>query len=188
MRKQSKKESILATAKMLFSEKGYDATSMDDIALRTSIPKSLIYYHFKNKEALLNSIIIEFLDEYERILQDDSERGTEKIARYLQFLENNHDSARILLTESFKQGNNRMAIFRAVETLINNTQLEMKENHAHWVTEFFTSIMPSLLFVCYKENWCMHFDVKHEDLTNDYLKAYKLTHGAYHEHIKQESL
>lgn len=188
MPRQSKKGSILKTAKLLFSEKGYDATSMDDIAMRTDIPKSLIYYHFKNKEELLNIIITEFLDEYARILQDDSERGTDKIAKYIQFIENNNDSARILLAESLKEGVNNIAIFKSVETLIKNSQSEMKSNHAHWVTEFFTSIMPSLLFVCYKENWCKYFDVKHEILTNDYLEAYKLTHGAYHEHIKQESL
>lgn len=175
-------------SKSLFSEKGYDATGMDEIAAQIGIPKSLIYYHFKNKEELLNTIIKEFLDEYNRILQDDSERGTDKIARYLQFLMNNTDSARILLGESLKQGNNNMAIFKAVDTLMSNAQPEMKLNHAHWVTEFFTSIMPSLLFVCYKENWCKYFDANQADLTRDFLNAYKLTHGAYHEHIKQESL
>ena len=187
MPKQSKKDDILAAAKQLFSEKGYDATGMEEVALLSGVPKSLIYYHFKNKEDLLNNIIAAFLAEYERILQDDSERGIDKIGRYIQFLEKNKDSARILMTESFKPAsNNQTAIFKAVEILQNNDP--EPADHGHWVTEFFTSILPSVVYVCYSESWCDYFKVRPETLANDFSNAYKLTHGAYHKHIKKESL
>lgn len=196
MPRKSKKKSILTTAKLLFSEKGYDATGMEEIASLTGVPKSLIYYHFKNKEDLLNTIITEFLSEYERILHDGSERGIDKISKYIHFLENNKDCARIILTESLKQNNNNMVIFKTVETLMNSNneltdnsiQSDNTANHEHWVTEFFTSIIPSILFVCYEENWCKFFGIEKEELAKDFFNAYKLTHGAYHEYIKKESL
>ncbi len=93
----NKKATILEAARKLFSEKGYDSTGMEEIALLAGVPKSLIYYHYKNKEELLAIIIKEFLCGYERILQDDSQRGIAKISRYIQFVENNRDCARILL-------------------------------------------------------------------------------------------
>ncbi|MCL2633668.1 MAG: TetR/AcrR family transcriptional regulator [Oscillospiraceae bacterium] len=187
MPKQTKKDLILSVAKKHFSEKGYDATGMDEIALSACVPKSLIYYHFKNKEDLLNRIITDFLGEYERILQDGSQRGIDKISRYVQFLEENSESARIILTESFKPaGNNYTSIFKAVEILRNNDSEPSK--HPHWVAEFFTSMLPALLFVCYSESWCKYFNVQPETLAKDFSNAYKLTHGAYHEHIKKESL
>ena len=184
--KKDKKNLILTTAKNLFSQKGYDATGMDEIALTAKVPKSLIYYHFKNKEDLLNTIIENFLNEYKQILADNSQRGIDKITRYMEFLKNNRDSARILVMESLKQTGNQMAIFRSVDTLW-NIDSESAE-HAHWVTEFFTSIMPAILFVCYEENWNQYFGVQPGVLADDFHNAYVWTHGAYHERIKKESL
>lgn len=187
MPKQSKKSEILSTAITLFSNKGYDATGMDEIAAVAGVPKSLIYYHFENKEDLLNNILVEFFNEYEQILQDESERGIDKISRYILFLEENKDKTRILLSESLKPaGNYHTAIFKAVEILRSNDP-ELSE-HPHWVTEFFTSMLPAALFVCYSKAWCHYFNVQPETLANDFSNAYKLTHGAYHEHIKKESL
>lgn len=59
-KRTSKREDILETAKRLFSQKGYDDASMDEIALQTGVPKSLIYYHFKGKEELLKAITQRF--------------------------------------------------------------------------------------------------------------------------------
>lgn len=169
---------------------------MEEIASLTGVPKSLIYYHFKGKEDLLNKIIAEFYGEYERILQDGSERGINKISTYVDFLEKNRDCIRIILAESLKQTSNNTMIFKAVDTLRNSdneladngNSTNNKSNHAHWVTEFFTSIIPTIFFVCYDENWCKYFGVTKEELAKDFFTAYKLTHGAYHEHIKKESL
>ena len=183
---KNKKKAIIETAKRLFAEKSYNATGMDEIAKMTGVPKSLIYYHFKNKEDLLNTIVGEFFDEYAKLLNDDSNRGIDKISRYIQFLKENKNCTRIVIMESLKQTGDYNAIFKAVETLKNNDP--DFGNHLHLVTEFFTSILPSLLFICYEENWCKYFTVTSKSMENDFLRAYKLTHGAYHEFIKKESL
>jgi len=186
MSKQNKRGLILDTAKRLFAEKGYDATGMEEIASVSCVPKSLIYYHFKNKEDLLNTIITDLFGEYERILKDETERGIDKIAWYIQFAKENKYCIKILLVESLKQTGNNTIIFKTVETL-KKSDPEFG-NHLHMVAEFFTSILPSLLFICYEENWCNYFNVVPERMENDFLKVYKLTHGAYHEFINKESL
>src|SRR5260370_16900230 len=45
--------SVLAVAVELFNERGYDGTSMRDLAARLGIAKSAIYHHVTGKEELL---------------------------------------------------------------------------------------------------------------------------------------
>ena len=45
--------SVLAVAVELFNERGYDGTSMRDLADRLGIAKSAIYHHVTGKEELL---------------------------------------------------------------------------------------------------------------------------------------
>ncbi|NLL08168.1 MAG: TetR/AcrR family transcriptional regulator [Firmicutes bacterium] len=51
------KARILQAARGLFSEKGYDATRVHEIAAAAGVNKALIYYYFQNKEDILDSII-----------------------------------------------------------------------------------------------------------------------------------
>lgn len=46
-------ESVLATSVAVFTERGYDATSMDDLAHRLGVGKSALYHHVESKQALL---------------------------------------------------------------------------------------------------------------------------------------
>jgi len=51
------KERILFNALELFSKSGYNAISIRDIARSVNIKESSIYYHFDNKQDILNSIV-----------------------------------------------------------------------------------------------------------------------------------
>jgi AcrR family transcriptional regulator len=53
----ARRQQIFSTALTLFSEKGYDQTSMRDIASHADISLGLTYNYFKNKEALLMAIV-----------------------------------------------------------------------------------------------------------------------------------
>ena len=54
--------SVLAVAVELFNEKGYDGTSMRDLAARLGIAKSAIYHHVSGKEELLSLALDRALD------------------------------------------------------------------------------------------------------------------------------
>ena len=55
-------DSLLAVAVEVFNERGYDGTSMEDLARRLGITKSAIYHHVSGKEELLRLATSRALD------------------------------------------------------------------------------------------------------------------------------
>lgn len=55
-------ESLLAVAVKVFNERGYEATSMEDLSRRLGITKSAIYYHVPSKDELLRLAVDRALD------------------------------------------------------------------------------------------------------------------------------
>lgn len=51
--RERKRRAALHVASRLFNEKGYHATSLDEIADRIGVTKTALYYYFRNKEELL---------------------------------------------------------------------------------------------------------------------------------------
>ncbi|WP_128893830.1 TetR/AcrR family transcriptional regulator [Longirhabdus pacifica] len=58
------KQKILQQALMLFSVKGYEETSLKDIATSVNIKAPSIYAYFKSKESLFENVIDVVMDEY----------------------------------------------------------------------------------------------------------------------------
>jgi AcrR family transcriptional regulator len=52
----SRKEQIIVTAAQLFKQKGYEASSMRDIALVLNMEAASLYHHIKSKEEILELI------------------------------------------------------------------------------------------------------------------------------------
>ena len=61
--KKSTKEKIFDISLDLFSQKGFDAVSVREIARGVGIRESSIYNHYKNKEAILDAIIDYYMSE-----------------------------------------------------------------------------------------------------------------------------
>ncbi len=59
----SKKEQVINTARELFSERGYQKVSMDEIASVSGVTKRTIYTYFKDKNDLIKFFLYEELDE-----------------------------------------------------------------------------------------------------------------------------
>ncbi|MGB1479646.1 MAG: TetR/AcrR family transcriptional regulator [Marinobacter salsuginis] len=56
--KQARYNTILDAAELVFSEKGYERTSMDDIARTASLSRALLYVYFKDKAAIQRGIML----------------------------------------------------------------------------------------------------------------------------------
>ncbi len=51
------RERILEAASELFTEQGYDATSLREIAERLGFTKAALYYHFQSKDEILRALL-----------------------------------------------------------------------------------------------------------------------------------
>jgi AcrR family transcriptional regulator len=60
----SKKDKILKTAARLFSTRGFDGTTTQQIAREAGVTEPLIYYHFKGKDDLFTRIIESTFGQY----------------------------------------------------------------------------------------------------------------------------
>ena len=53
------KRKIFETAMQLFADKGYEATSIEEITATVGVAKGTLYYHFSSKEEIFNFLIVQ---------------------------------------------------------------------------------------------------------------------------------
>jgi len=74
--KRTKKEAditrqqLLESALRVFSEKGYAATRLSDIALAANVTRGAIYHHFGNKKALFIALFKDRVDPYFQVISE----------------------------------------------------------------------------------------------------------------------
>lgn len=66
MEKGNRKQEILEVALQLFSAHGFEATSISQIADAVGIRKASLYSHFENKQAILDALVQEILERYDK--------------------------------------------------------------------------------------------------------------------------
>jgi AcrR family transcriptional regulator len=103
-----KREQILIVAEELFGDKGFDGTSVRDIAQKAGVNLAMISYYFGSKEKLLEALIV-FRAEYhygilEELNKDQSLSPWDKIDRLVEFyvdrILNNHRFHNIMYQEA----------------------------------------------------------------------------------------
>jgi AcrR family transcriptional regulator len=62
------RERLVRAANCLFSEKGFDAVTIDEITQRTNLGKGTFYYHFKTKDQLYKELVRRVLSEPEQAI------------------------------------------------------------------------------------------------------------------------
>ena len=68
------KRKIFETSMKLFAEKGYDATSIEEITATVGVAKGTLYYHFSSKEEIFNFLVEEGM----KLLKNSIEIKTSK--------------------------------------------------------------------------------------------------------------
>jgi len=82
--KEQRQAELLETAVAVFAERGYQATTMDEIAERAGVSKGMLYIYFKNKEALFGAVFRWFGKMTEEMMQraiEGAEGEVEQIRR-----------------------------------------------------------------------------------------------------------
>lgn len=187
------KERILSTAVKVFAEKSFEGSRIDEIAKEANVPKSLIYYHFKSKDEILQVLVEHFIKEYMKLVEDTADEDHQKKAeelpgrmrnRYYEFGMNNIDLVRVILIDSLKKTKEKPVLFQVVDAMISK-EAEVKKDTCYdiqerRIAEFFTSFMPNYAYICFADAWTKYFDIDRKDFDRKYLKVYEETHGAYH--------
>ena len=82
------REDILSAAAEIFRHKGYEATTMKDIAAKVNLTAASLYHHFRNKDFLLLNVLEGGLDigiaELENIAASDLS-NTEKLGQMIRY-------------------------------------------------------------------------------------------------------
>jgi len=71
MKNNSTKQKVIDAASFLFYQRGFDGTSVRDIASRASINVSLISYYFKSKQGLLEYAVTNYFENYLQLLEEE---------------------------------------------------------------------------------------------------------------------
>lgn len=88
------KKRVASAARALFAQKGYKATSIEDLVAATGCSKGNIYYHFKSKEGLFLHLIDEWDMEWEQ-------KWLEKESQYPTATEKLYALTELLVEEDF---------------------------------------------------------------------------------------
>ncbi|MEI7308915.1 TetR/AcrR family transcriptional regulator [Pectobacterium carotovorum] len=75
---------LLATARKVFSERGYADTSMDDLTAQASLTRGALYHHFGDKKGLLAAVVEQIdaeMDERLQVISDTAEDAWEGFRR-----------------------------------------------------------------------------------------------------------
>ncbi len=112
------RDRIFSSALSHFSEKGYAATALREVAADAQTTKPMIYYYFGSKEGLYGSIVREILEEMAESIRCHLAAGASPAARALSYCENYMDyflareeTIALVLREVFGLGGVPMAAF-----------------------------------------------------------------------------
>ena len=91
---------ILDTAARLFSSRGYDSTSLANVAKDAQVSKALIFWHFDTKENLFEAVLSRTMEPF--VFDDDALRGltpgqrlSHLVDGYVAFVQQNVASVRL---------------------------------------------------------------------------------------------
>lgn len=105
-RKRRKKLSIFEAAMTVFSEKGFEKATVDEIAERAGIAKGTIYYNYGSKKNLFLSLLEEGIERLETAVKKEIARRNNirtkleaLITVQLQFFEDYKNYCKVLLSE-----------------------------------------------------------------------------------------
>ncbi|MPY96852.1 MAG: TetR family transcriptional regulator [Actinophytocola sp.] len=101
-----RRQQLLDVAKALFAEKGFDGTSIEEIAHRANVSKPVVYEHFGGKEGIYAVVVDRethtLLDRMVSSLQGGHPRVMleQAAVALLGYVEESHDGFRILVRDS----------------------------------------------------------------------------------------
>ena len=102
----ARREQLIAIARGLFAERGFDGTSIEEIAARAAVSKPVVYEHFGGKEGLYAVVVDREVRSLLTMMQDALTGGRPRVLleqaalALLDYIEQSPDGFRILVRDS----------------------------------------------------------------------------------------
>ncbi len=192
------RQRILAVAEELFADKGFPSTGIDEIARKVGIAKSVIYYHFRNKQAILDALIGGFIDETmalkRRYTAPVMAAGPDGIGEILgggagatmalavEFLGSRARILKIMVNETLRTRDSKSPLLRLWDDNVGVARRALsriaprfskQEINEYFAEMYFLGFLPLVLFFVFADSWCAHYRVGREEANRIFGRAWK---------------
>ncbi|SHE75670.1 TetR/AcrR family transcriptional regulator [Clostridium fallax] len=153
------KKSIIEAAINIFSKRGYNGATIDEIVLEAGVVKGTLYYHFKSKEEIFNFIIDEGIKVLQNHLKDIDNENIDPLEKLknicriqLTMLYKNKEFFRVLISQLWGQEIRQLQIrtrlldyFKEIEIYIKEAMDEglIKKGDANFMAHTFFGVLIS---------------------------------------------
>lgn len=192
------KARILSVAEDIFSRVGFDGARVDDIAKEAGVNKALIYYYFKSKDEILETLFHNLVEDAKRMLVKHLEATPDVSSGddyrklfngYISFVTEKKKMIKVAIAESAKS-KLKISVVMEMADMIINTELDSirekygllcpEDKQELMVLEFFTGFTPFLNYALYKDQWESYYNISEEELQEKFYQAFKRTHLMAH--------
>ena len=187
------KQKILTEAEKLFAVKGFEGTGIEEIARNVGIRKSVIYYHFKNKEQILQTMLDGFVARgvafkksfFERYAGNFMERLDVIMEEMIEFMEENRRIVTILLMESIKnpqqvpllelwnfQSPAAQEVVASAEAHHIDTVKAFDRDLEGMHEAFFMLSLPLVGYTVFSDRWCERYGFDRDQSRKDFVDGF----------------
>lgn len=181
-------ERILEAATELFALKGYDATSVDEIANKASVSKPLIYYYFTSKKNILEELIKRYIKSYipekeeyiHKIKSINKEDLYQRLDERMSFFSQNDKILKVIAMELLKENPENESILSMINPLfdtaipkIEDMGVDIEDRMDLIVSTFFFGTAPVLILMLYGDKFCEFYKIDREELNKRFFNVMK---------------
>ena len=178
------KSMILDAAQAVFKDAGFEDSKVEDIAARAGVTKTMIYYHFDSKEALMVSLIERLLSGIQQMLPlpEDGQSAINPahlrshLEKMLTLWEGHQEIAAFMLSRGFKDPQ----LFRKLQeigTPFFNRVIRMN-SHSSTINQkqifdlFFFNALPMMSYPLMKEQFAAAYGMSTDQMDEQFINKF----------------
>ena len=131
---KQRREQLIAIGRSLFAERGFEGTSVEEIAMRAGVSKPVVYEHFGGKEVLYAVVIDREMTRLEHTITEALRTGRSRarveqaVIALLTYVEDETDGFQILVRDT------QPGVGRGYSTLLNDAVAQVSHLLGHAFT------------------------------------------------------
>lgn len=174
-KKNQTKKRILKAAKKVFTSKGFDGASIEDITKEAKITKSLLYYYFESKDAVFYEIMKVTVENLISKLGEERKKHLPKNRKEtfecgINILENEIDVLRIAVSEALKIPKKTSIIFQLPALVFDEFKDEFNFSDEE-KAEFCLNAINIITYLSFKEKISEVFNLENDKIDELFNKS-----------------